>query len=159
VRPVALAFLTGLSGVLLGSGAPAAGHPPLLELSTIYAARTDAGVSIDPQLRDLPQLTRDQPFVRYNLYRLLDRRQMPFAGGKGVEYALANGRTLRVQVEAVNSDAGERRYQVQAQISEPGKTDFLRSLAVTASENEAFFVGGQTYQGGTLFIELQIRRP
>lgn len=55
------------------------------------------------------------------------------------------------------SDAGEHRYQLQAQISESGKADYLKGLHVTASENQAFFVGGQSYQGGTLFLELVVR--
>jgi hypothetical protein len=159
VRPLLALFVLGwCAGLCLTELARAAAVGPILELSTIYAIRSDGGASIDAHLRDLPQLTRDQPFVRYNVYRLLDRKQVPFESGKPVEYALANGRTLRVELAGVSTDAGERRYQVQAQIAEPGKKAFLRSLAVTASENEAFFVGGQSYQGGTLFIELQIRR-
>jgi len=30
-------------------------------------------------------------------------------------------------------------------------------LDVTATEGEPFFVGGQSYQGGTLFLELVVR--
>jgi hypothetical protein len=54
-------------------------------------------------------------------------------------------------------DKNERRYQVDAQIGDPGKPAFLKSLHVTASENEPFFVGGQSYRGGTLFVELVVR--
>ena len=45
---------------------------PTLEVAVIHALHTDGGTSIDPALKDLPQLTRDQPFVRYNVYKLLD---------------------------------------------------------------------------------------
>ena len=98
----------------------------------------------------------EQPFARYNVFRLLDRKQFRLAGPKPVSYALVNGRTIQVALEGM-SDAGERRYQLEAQISELGKADFLKGLHVTASENQAFFVGGQSYQGGTLFLELVVR--
>jgi hypothetical protein len=152
----ALAWL--LLGVRFSPGiAAAAPAGPSLEVSVIYATRADGGGSIDPQLRDLPQLTRDQPFVRYNVYRLLDRRQFRLEENKPIAEALANGRSLQVVLEGTAADAGEKRYRVQAQIAEPGKKAFLRSLEVTASANEPFFVAGQNYHGGTLFLELVIR--
>ena len=54
-------------------------------------------------------------------------------------------------------DAGEKRYQLEAHIGEPGKAAFLKGLHVTLGENQPFFVGGQSYQGGTLFLELRGR--
>jgi hypothetical protein len=145
--------------VATGVGAPsalAAGRGPTLELSVIYATRSDGGGSVDPQLRDLPPLTKE-PFVRYNVYKLLARERFPLETSKPVTYGLANGRTLRVVLDDVADDAAEKRYRMDAQIAEPGKRAFLRSLQVTASENEPFFVGGQSYQGGTLFLELVVR--
>jgi hypothetical protein len=157
-RTTLAALACPLLGVRLLSGvALAAPAGPSLEVSVIHATRVDGGISIDSQLRDLPQLTRDQPFVRYNVYRLLDRRQFRLEEGKPVSEALANGRLLQVVLEGTAADAGEKRYRVQAQIAEAGKKAFLRSLEVTASANEPFFVAGQSYQGGTLFLELVIR--
>ena len=46
---------------------------------------------------------------------------------------------------------------MRAEIGEPGKKAFLKLLEVTASGNEPFFVGGQSYEGGTLFLELVVR--
>jgi hypothetical protein len=156
-----LGAVLGVSWVALaaaGGAARAAGPAkgPALELSVILATRTDGGASVDPQLRDMPPLTKE-PFVRYNAYRLLSRERFVLETGKPVVSSLANGRTLRVAVDEGTDDAGEKRYRMDAQIAEPGKKAYLRSLQVTASENEPFFVGGQSYQGGTLFLELVVR--
>jgi hypothetical protein len=150
---VSMALAAGAGGAARAAGP---GRGPALELSVILATRTDGGASVDPQLRDLPPLTKE-PFVRYNVYRLLSRDRFVFEGGKPVVSELVNGRTLRVVVDESAADAGEKRYRMDAQIAEPGKKAYLRSLQVTASENEPFFVGGQSYQGGTLFLELVVR--
>ena len=148
----------GLLLFALGVGRAAhAAHAPILEVSVIHATQSDAGQAIDPALRDLPQLTRDQPFVRYNVYKLLDRKGFPLEVNKPVTMPLPNGRTLQVLLGSTTVDKNEKRYQLQAQISEPGKQAFLRGLRVTANENEPFFVGGQSYGGGVLFLELLIR--
>ena len=54
------------------------------------------GGRFHPRLRYLPQLTRDEPFVRYNVYRLLDRKEVSLERGKPIPYPLVNGRTLQV---------------------------------------------------------------
>ncbi len=131
-----------------------------LEITVIYAARADGGAAIDPGLRDLPQLTRDQPFVRYNVYRLLERKELPLEEGKPETYSIVNGRTLQITLVDTQGGSGshpERRFHVRAAIEEPGKQAFLKLLDVTATESEPFFVGGQSYQGGTLFLELVVR--
>jgi hypothetical protein len=130
---------------------------PSVEISVILAQASDGGGSIDPKLRDLPQLTRDQPFVRYNVYRLLERKEVPLEKGKPTPYALVNGRTLQVTLTDVTTEKSEKRYHVRVEIAEPGKQAFLKALEVTAGANEPFFVAGQSYQGGTLFLELQTR--
>jgi hypothetical protein len=144
--------------IVLGGGAAnaAAKKRPTIEITVIHALRTDGGLSIDPQLKDLPQLTRE-PFVRYNVYRLLDRRQLPLEPGKPATSTLVNGRTLQITLIDATEDGGEPRYHVRAEINDPGKQAFLKLLEVTASGNEPFFVGGQSHQGGTLFIELVVR--
>jgi hypothetical protein len=160
VRRVLVAVLAAVLLAVLGAGGlalAASTHGPTLEVSVIQASQSDAGASIDPRLKDLPQLTRDQPFVRYNVYKLLDRRSFPLDVGKPVTYAIVDGRTLQVTLGGVSVDKNEKRYQMAAQIGEPGKEAFLKSLQVTASANEPFFIGGQSYQGGTLFLELVVR--
>jgi hypothetical protein len=153
----AVAAVVVFVGFACGRAFAAGGKGATLELLVIYATRADGGASIDPQLRDLPKLTKEQPFVRYNVFRLLDRKHFPLEAGKPIIDALVNGRTLRLVLDGVTEEAGEPRYQMQTQIGEPGKVAFLRSLQVTASGNEPFFVGGQSYQGGTLFLELVVR--
>ena len=150
---VLLAVVAGVGGIALAAST----HGPSLEVSVIHALQSDAGGSIDPRLKDLPQLTRDQPFVRYNVYKLLDRRTFPLDVGKAVTYGIVDGRTLQVTLAGTSMDKNEKRYQMGAQIGEPGKEAFLKSLQVTASANEPFFIGGQSYQGGTLFLELVVR--
>ncbi len=128
-----------------------------MEIRLIEAFRTDGGASIDAQLGDLPQLTQDQPFLRYNVYKLLDTKHFPLEPGQTVAYGLVNGRTLQVTLAGVMEDTSPKRYRMEAQIVEPGKRAFLKSLHVTAGPNQPFFVGGQQYRGGTLFLEVVVR--
>ena len=141
-----------------GHSALAAGpHGPEIEITVILASRSDAGGSIDPLLRDLPQLGRDAPFDRYNVYKVLERKALPLEPSKPAASNLPNGRVLQVTLVEPPAEAAARRYHVRAEIGEPGKTAFLKLLEVTASGNEPFFVGGQSYAGGTLFLELVVR--
>jgi hypothetical protein len=132
-----------------------------VELTVIHATRVDGGMSIDPQLKDLPPLTKD-PFVRYNAYKMLDRKRFPIEKDRPIATSLVNGRRVLIGLiarEDVAAPAGERRYQLQVQIAEPGKKAFLPGLQVTAGANQPFFVGGQSYEGGTLLLELVVRPP
>jgi hypothetical protein len=147
-----LALLVAV-GVVGRTALAATARGPAIEITVIHASTSDGGGSIDPLLADLPQLTRDQPFVRYNVYKVLERKEFPLALGKPAVSALPNGRTL----QATLVDHGDRLFHVRAEIGEPGKKAFLKLLEVTASGNEPFFVGGQSYEGGTLFLELVVR--
>lgn len=142
---------------LAGGAWAASQHGPFLEISIIEATQGDAGVSIDPALKDLPQLTKEQPFTRYNVYKLLDRKQFPLEANKPVTFVLPNGRTLQATLTAMTVEKNEKRYQLDANIRDPGKQAFLNSLQVQTSENEPFFVGGQSYKGGVLFLELMVK--
>ena len=146
----AAALAAGAAGVARA----AAPMGPTLELSVIQATKTDGSAAMDPQIHDLPQ--GQKPFNEYNVFRLLDRRSMHLDASKPLSFPLVNGRTVLVVLDGV-TDAAQRRYQLETQISEQGKADYLKSLHVTASENQAFFVGGQSYGGGTLFLELVVR--
>lgn len=154
----ALLALLGAVGVAATLGSPArADGPPVeqrahLQISVIHALKTDGGGSIDPRLRDLPQLTRDQPFVRYNVYKLLDRKEMPISVGQLVPYQLVNGRTMQVKLTQVGVEGGAMRYHVRVEIDDPGKQPV--AVEVTAGPKDPFFVAGHSYEGGTLFLEL-----
>ena len=147
------------AGVLLtgGEGAAEAGGGQSVEIRLIEGFHTDGGTSVDATLDDLPQLTQEQPFVRYNVYRLLDARRFPLQEGATLTYGLVNGRTLRVTLASVVEARPQRRYRMSAQILDPGRKAFLKDLHVTAGENQPFFVGGQQFQGGVLFIEVVVR--
>jgi hypothetical protein len=161
---VIVRFVMAVCAALLLVAVIAGGHPalaasprgPEIEITVIHASRSDAGGSIDPLLRDLPQLGRDAPFDRYNVYKVLERTALPLEPNKPVASHLPNGRVLQVTLVEAPTEAAARRYHVRAEIGQPGKTAFLKLLEVTASANEPFFVGGQSYEGGTLLLELVV---
>jgi hypothetical protein len=156
--PTGAAFLAFAGLVAFAEvGQAASQHGPFLEISILHATQSDAGASIDPALKDLPQLTREQPFTRYNVYKLLDRKQFPLEANKPVTYVLPNGRTLQATLTGVSIEKNEKRYQLEAKIGDPGKQAYLNSLQVKTSENEPFFVGGQSYKDGMMFLELMVR--
>jgi len=159
VRFVAALWALLLLAVVLGGhgAALAAGQRPAIEITVIHAMRSDAGGSIDPRLHDLPQLGRDPPFDRYNVYKVLERKELPLEVDKPAASDLPNGRVLQVTLVEAPAPGAPRRFHVRAEIGEPGKKAFLKLLEVTASANEPFFVGGQSYEGGTLFLELIVR--
>jgi hypothetical protein len=154
-------FLTSVTlnvspNVTVGGGAAEATEPLRsgIEVSVIHATRTDGGAAIDPRLRDLPQLTREEPFVRYNVYSLLERKELSLESGKAATDPLVNGRVLELTLLDVTDRAGQKRFHLRAAIDEPGAKPLV--LEVTASKNEPFFVAGQSYRGGTLFLELRV---
>ncbi|HEY4014644.1 MAG TPA: hypothetical protein VGM06_14980 [Polyangiaceae bacterium] len=150
----------GVVGSIVGVEAWAAGpREPRVEVSVIHATKTPGSASVDPQLRDLPQLTRQEPFVRYNVFRLLDRQTLTFDKGKTASCALVDGRTLQVTLVDGSDNKGKKdeRYHLRAEIAGVTKKEFLKLLEVTAGADEPFFVGGQSYKTGTLFLELVIR--
>jgi hypothetical protein len=136
-----------------GAGAPV----PSIEIGVIHATRTDGGGFIDPRLPEIAQHVREEPFVRYNVYRQLDHTRRPLERGKPVALGLVNGRTLKVTLVESKGTGADKRFRMQAEIAEPQQGAFLKLLDVTASVDEPFFVGGQSYDGGTLFLELVLR--
>ncbi len=68
-----------------------------------------------------------------------------------------DGRTLQITLVETTGRGGDGRYHLRAEIAGLGKKEFLKLLEVTAGANEPFFVGGQSYKGGTLFLELVVR--
>jgi hypothetical protein len=160
-RRVLFGALAGAVIVSMGGvGAWAAGpRAPQVEVSVIHATKVPGSASVDPQLRGLPQLTKQEPFVRYNVFRLLDRQTLNFDKGKTASCALVDGRTLQVTLVDDSDDKGKKdgRYHLRAEIAGVTKKEFLKLLEVTAGADEPFFVGGQSYKSGTLFLELVIR--
>jgi len=88
---------------------------------------------------------------------LLDHRRLPLESGKPAALGLVNGRTLKITLVESKGSGADRRFRMRAEIAEPRQEAFLKLLDVTASVDEPFFVGGQSYEGGTLFLELVLR--
>jgi hypothetical protein len=150
---VAVLFVAAWAG--MARAAPV--KVPSIQLTIIFATFVDGGASIDARLPNLSRLTKSEPFAHYNVFTLLDRKQFPLETGKAVTYGLVNGRNVEVTLGSVSpGDGGEQRYQIEAHIGEPGKAAYLKGLQVTLSANQPFYVGGQSYQGGTLFLELAL---
>ncbi len=150
----ALVLASALCTAELQAGSPGR---PAVEISVIQAALNDGGAALDPQLSDLSRHTREQPFLRFNTFKLLDRRELPIQVGKSVTDTLVNGRTLEVTLLDVTERAGDKRFHLRAGIDEPGKQALLKLLEVTAGANDPFFVAGQAFRGGTLFLEIVVR--
>lgn len=148
-----------LASVGMGAAWAAGAQAPHVEVSVIHATKMPGAPSVDPQLRGLPQLTKQEPFVRYNVFRLLDRQTLAFDKGRTATYALVDGRTLQVTLVDGTGDRSKKddRYHLRAEIAGLGKKEFLKLLEVSAGANEPFFVGGQSYKNGTLFLELVVR--
>ncbi|MGA2447896.1 MAG: hypothetical protein ABTD50_04385 [Polyangiaceae bacterium] len=150
---IAMGLGPAVSAPLAVAGTPA----PSIEIGVIHAQHTDGSAFIDPRLREIGQHLRDEPFVRYNVYRLLDHTRLPLEHGKPVALGLINGRTLKVTLVESKGSGVDRRYKMRAEIAEPHQEAFLKLLEVTAGVDEPFFVGGQSYDAGTLFLELVLR--
>jgi hypothetical protein len=140
--------------------APKAGAVPVVAVKLInadvmimLATQVDGGSFIDPLIGTMPQLTKP-PFSAYNNYRLLDRKMLPLEPGKAATYKLVNDRVLQVTYIEQTPD---RRHHVSAAINQPGGKAFLKLLEVKAAPNETFFVGGQSFKGGSLVLAITMR--
>jgi hypothetical protein len=135
--------------------APKAGAVKVVnaDVMVMLATQGDGGSFIDPLIGTMPQLTKP-PFSAYNNYRLLDRKTMPLAPGKSASYKLVNDRVLQV---TYLEDTPDHRHHVSAAINQPGGKAFLKLLEVKAAPNETFFVGGQSYKGGSLVLAITMR--
>ena len=135
---------------------------PKIEIMVLHAKQDPKGGHIDPQVAKMPQLTQP-PFSAYNSYTLLDKKVLsldavktadPWKGKPTVPYTLVNGRVLQI---TVIDQLADKRYQVGAEINQPGGASFLKLLEVKAAANEPFFVAGQSYNGGILVIGITVR--
>jgi hypothetical protein len=118
----------------------------------LFASNADGGGSIDPHIE--PKLPlHEPPFSSYNSFRLLSRISLPLRKGSAAKSQLPNGRLLELTLKDVIS---EKRYRVATRISDTAGGPFLPLLEVTAGAGESFFVAGQAYQDGVLFIGMTL---
>lgn len=123
------------------------------EIVVIHATKEDAAVFVDPRIGRLPDLGK-KPFSDYTSFKFVDKKVLTLEKGRAESYGLVTGRTLRVTLQSVTAD---QRYVVEASIDQPGKPEYLKLLEVTAAPNEAFFVGGQSHNKGTLILAITLR--
>ena len=124
------------------------------EVMVLVGTDLPGGGSIDPAIGHLPQLKKP-PLSAYNTYRLVDKRTLPLELGKSETYTLVNGRVLQVTFVETTPDHG---FHVKAAINQPGGHAYLKLLDLTAKPNEPFFVGGQSFGGGSLVLAITLRR-
>ena len=70
-----------------------------------------------------------------------------------METQLPNGRTLQITLKG---SPEPNRYKLTASVAQPGGTKFLPLLEVTAPLDEWFFVAGQSYKEGVLFVGIKL---
>jgi len=119
---------------------------PNAEVLVIHATNCDKPYT-DPAIGVMPAL-------RYNCYKLLDRKGLPLRAGQASTMGLPNGRTFQIALNEVTSERPPR-YKVSASISQPdGK--FNKLADITAESNKRFHLGGFAYQGGALVLAVNI---
>ncbi len=133
--------------------AAAAAQSAVAEIVVIHATKDDAGSGVDPRIGRMPNVGK-KPFSDYTTFKLVEKKLLTLEKGRAESYAMVTGRTLKVALHGVTNDG---RYVVEASIDQPGKTEYLKLLEVTAAPNEPFFVGGQSHKGGTLILSITMR--
>ena len=124
--------------------AQAQGAGPHAEVLVIHGTQCDKP-SVDPQIGEMPPL-------KYNCYKLIERKMLPLSKGQPSTAALPNGRTFQITYGDLTAD---KRYRVAAAISQPDGKGFLKLADITAEPNKRFNVGGFTYQNGALVLAIK----
>lgn len=101
--------------------------------------------SVDPAIGEAPPL-------KYNCYKLIERKSLPLVKGQPATTPLPNGRTFQLTY----GDQTAGKYKVSAAISRPDNKGFNKLADITAEPNKAFTVGGFAYQGGALVLTIKI---
>jgi hypothetical protein len=168
MKPWFLAVAAGVALITLGLPAPAqesGAMPPVAvapatipsEVMVLHATNDNSG--IDPKLGKIPALSKP-PFSSYNSYKLLTHTTQPLAKGMSSLFNLPTGRQLQLlykDVIAPHKQGLHTRFLISASIQSPAGKSFLPLVEVKANPGEWFWVGGQEYHGGALFIGIKIR--
>lgn len=122
------------------------------EVMVLLATQADGARAIDPAIGALPQLSKP-PFNAYSHWKQVDRKTVTLERAKSTTVSFANGRTLQLTYSEL---AADKRYRVAAAVlREDGSP--LQKVNVVAAAQEPFFLAGQKYQGGTLFIGITLK--
>ncbi len=154
-RLVKLLLAGAIAGCALLVGAPeiAEAQPagstqaPKAEVLVIHGTQCDKP-SVDPAIGEVPPL-------KYNCYKLLDRKLLPLTQGQPSTMKLANGRMFEVAYNGLSSDKPPR-YKVATLISAPNGAGFNPLAEITAEPGRKFHVGGFAYQNGSLLLAIRI---
>lgn len=133
-----------MSQVTTVSPAEAQGGPQA-EVLVIHGTNCDKP-SVDPAIGEMPPL-------KYNCYKLLEKKMVPLTKGQSSTTPLPNGRTFQITYSDLTPD---KRYRVAAAISQPDGKGFLQLANITAEPNKRFNVGGFAYQNGALVLAIRI---
>ena len=139
-----------IAGCALLVGAPQAeAQPggPKAEVLVIHGTQCDKP-SVDPAIGEVPPL-------KYNCYRLLDRKLLPLQQGAPSTMQLANGRIFQVTYNGLSGDKPPR-FKVAASINNPSGAGFNPLAEITAEPGRKFHVGGFAYQNGSLLLAIRI---
>lgn len=161
VRAVALGLF--VLGTSLGGGpraradagpgaAASASQQVEAEIVVLLATNVDGGGGIDPRIGPTLPL-HEPPFSSYNTYKLLGRSSVSLKRGAAAKSLLPNGRSLELTLKDVTEGP---RYRVATRISDGNGGAFLPLFEVTAGLGEPFFVAGQVYEQGVLFVGMTL---
>jgi hypothetical protein len=137
---------------------PPAAAPDTIPSEVMVLHATNDSTGIDAKLGKMAALSKP-PFSSYNSYKLLSHSTQPLARGLSSLFNLPTGRQLQLvykNIVAPNKQGAQPRYVISASIQSPTGKSFLPLVEVKANPGEWFWVGGQEYRGGALFIGIKI---
>lgn len=138
----------GAAAALLTSAPLAsADAAPKAEVLVIHGTTCDAP-SVDPAIGEVPPL-------KYNCYKLLEKRQLSLSQTAPSTMALANGRTFQVVYHGQTNDKPPR-FKVATSISKPDGSGYNPLAEISAEPGRKFHVGGFSYQNGSLLLAIRI---
>jgi hypothetical protein len=117
---------------------------PSAEVLVIHATSCDKP-SVDPAIGEAPPL-------KYNCYKLLDKKTLGLKQGTPGTMSLPNGRTFQVAFNGMD----KARFKITTSISKPDGAGFMPLAEIAAEPNKKFHVGGFAYQGGALLLAIRI---
>lgn len=136
---------------LLSSSPPASAQAPATQAEVLVILAKNEG-PVDAELKKIEALQKP-PFNTFKSMKVLKKHRIAVAKGKPVDVELPNGRKLQLHMVEALADG---RFKIKVAINKPKKKDYLPLLQVIASPAEPFFIAGQSYQGGTMIIGVQV---
>jgi hypothetical protein len=119
--------------------------PPQAEVLVIHATQCKEP-SVDPAIGEMPPL-------KFNCYKLVEKKTMPLTKGNSSHTSLPNGRTFQL---SLNEQTPDKKYKVSASISQPDGKGYMKLADITAEPNKRFNVGGWSYKDGALVLAIKI---